>query len=592
MNLDDVDIFQSGGLVESINKLQEGGEVSPDALDRLVTGYEENVPLIAQIGAGFTPPGMALDVAAAGKYGRDAFRDFSAGNLGQGAVNLGIAGLSGLAAIPLVGELANLGKIGLKRAVKTKSGTEVTNPTLKRAIKVEEADTVVDVNKIDVKQPSGKTKKQKQQRIELAEDIIKNLDDGFTYKGVSRKKRQPIEVLQMPGGRFKQLGGGSTIQALQNLGVTDIPVRVFPSEGLFKQYNTARKIGKTQELINDATKLQPQAGNLTSEALVRKFGSKPLAYTKSIFNKHQADLNSIDEMFVRSVKLNKGFQDEISDIAESLGTRTARKLDDIDEVTGSPVGEVKGIDRITEKSFEKYQGDFLNVTDPMRTRILVRSADEEDALVNLISKRYPTLDSQRQINQTGYMDRKLNIQYTAPSGEKIVAEIALVHPKMLVAGDKMHPVYKQYRAIQKKIETGELKGPPLRSAKILAKKLKKEMIAEFGDVLREIPEEIKNTAVRLARGGQVTSLGRSGRFDPNIFTNSDWDSSEPLMTKSKTCEGVAGIQFSPVGGIKKAASSSPRGSMTAGPNSQEKYSVPSLYFIKPIIQNFTKSNNV
>ena len=189
MNLDDVDIFQSGGLVESIKKLQAGGEVSPDALDRLVTGYEENVPLIAQIGAGFTPPGMALDVAAAGKYGRDAVRDFSAGNLGQGAVNLGIAGLSGLAAIPLVGELANLGKIGLKRAVKTKSGTEVTNPTLEKAIKVQEADALVDVNKIDIKQPSGGTKKQKQQRIELAEDIIKKVADGFIYKGVDRKKR-------------------------------------------------------------------------------------------------------------------------------------------------------------------------------------------------------------------------------------------------------------------------------------------------------------------------------------------------------------------------------------------------------------------
>ena len=592
MNLDDVDIFQSGGLVESIKKLQAGGEVSPDALDRLVTGYEENVPLIAQIGAGFTPPGMALDVAAAGKYGRDAVRDFSAGNLGQGAVNLGIAGLSGLAAIPLVGELANLGKIGLKRAVKTKSGTEVTNPTLKKAIKVEEADALVDVKKIDVKQPSGGTKKQKQQRIELAEDIIKNVDDGFIYKGVGRKKRQPIEVLQMPGGRYRQLGGGSSIQALQNLGVTDIPVRVFKSQELFKQYDTARKIGKTQDLLDDAMKFQPQAGNLTSEALVRKFGNKPLAYTKSIFNKHQADLNTIDEMFARSVKLNKGFQDEISDIAESLGTRTARKLDDIDDVTGSPVGEVKGMDRITEKSFEKYQGNFLNITDPMRTRILVRSGDEEDALVNLISRKYPTLDSQRQINQTGYMDRKLNIQYTAPSGEKIVAEIALVHPKMLVAGDKMHPVYKQYRAIQKQLQNQELKGAGMIEAEKLARQYKKQMIDEFGDVLREIPEEIKNTAVRLARGGQVTSLGRSGRFDPNIFTNSDWDSSEPLTIKSKPCEGVAGIQFSSVGGIKKPNLSLPRVSMTAGPNSQEKYDVSDLYSIKPIIQNITKSNNV
>ena len=75
-----------------------------DFLDKGVEEYEANVPLLTQIGVGFTPPGMAIDVAAAGKYGRDAFRDFREGEIGEGFKNVGIAGLSGLAAIPLLGK--------------------------------------------------------------------------------------------------------------------------------------------------------------------------------------------------------------------------------------------------------------------------------------------------------------------------------------------------------------------------------------------------------------------------------------------------------------------------------------------------------
>ena len=101
----DIDIFQNGGAAQR------------DFLDKAVEGYEENVPLLAQIAAGFTPPGVAMDIAAAGKYGRDAYRDFTQGELGSGAMKLGIAGLSGLAAIPLVGELTRFGKEPLKRAL-------------------------------------------------------------------------------------------------------------------------------------------------------------------------------------------------------------------------------------------------------------------------------------------------------------------------------------------------------------------------------------------------------------------------------------------------------------------------------------------
>jgi predicted ABC-type ATPase len=104
-------------MYRDIDIFQDGGAAQRDLLDIAVEGYEENVPLLAQIAAGFTPPGMAMDVAAAGKYGRDAYRDFTQGELGSGAMKLGIAGLSGLAAIPLLGELTRFGKEPLKRAL-------------------------------------------------------------------------------------------------------------------------------------------------------------------------------------------------------------------------------------------------------------------------------------------------------------------------------------------------------------------------------------------------------------------------------------------------------------------------------------------
>jgi len=102
IDLDSIDVFQ------------------PDALDRAVTGYEENVPLAAQIVAGLTPPGMAIDIAAAGKYGRDAARAIKQGDLGRGGVAAGIAGLSLLGAVPLIGDLARGPKSFLKGLVKKK----------------------------------------------------------------------------------------------------------------------------------------------------------------------------------------------------------------------------------------------------------------------------------------------------------------------------------------------------------------------------------------------------------------------------------------------------------------------------------------
>ena len=100
-----------------------------DLLDMGVKAYEENVPLLGQIGVGLTPPGLAIDAAEAAKYGRDAFRDFGQGNIGSGLANTGIAALSAIGLVPVVGDLL---KTGGKSLIKR---TFMSDPALAKADK-------------------------------------------------------------------------------------------------------------------------------------------------------------------------------------------------------------------------------------------------------------------------------------------------------------------------------------------------------------------------------------------------------------------------------------------------------------------------
>ena len=104
-------------MYQNIDIFQQGGAADKDFLDRAVEGYEENVPIPAQILAGFTPPGMAADLVAGGKYGRDAIEEFREGNIKPGLMYAGIAGLSTLGALPLIGDLLRPGKQALKSGI-------------------------------------------------------------------------------------------------------------------------------------------------------------------------------------------------------------------------------------------------------------------------------------------------------------------------------------------------------------------------------------------------------------------------------------------------------------------------------------------
>ena len=100
--------------LQNLQKFNIGGDVDifePDLLDRGVEAYEAT-PLAAQILAGFTPAGLAADVASAAKYGRDAVRNLVAGQYGEAATPAILASLAAVGLIPVVGDIAK--KVGSK----------------------------------------------------------------------------------------------------------------------------------------------------------------------------------------------------------------------------------------------------------------------------------------------------------------------------------------------------------------------------------------------------------------------------------------------------------------------------------------------
>jgi hypothetical protein len=122
-----------------------------DLLDMGVKAYEENVPLLGQIGVGLTPPGLAIDAAEAAKYGRDAFRDFGQGNIGSGLANTGIAALSAIGLVPVVGDLL---KTGGKSLIKR---TFMSDPALAKADK-DDLRKIIDDPKLNPEQKSQQSR--------------------------------------------------------------------------------------------------------------------------------------------------------------------------------------------------------------------------------------------------------------------------------------------------------------------------------------------------------------------------------------------------------------------------------------------------
>ena len=548
------------GISDNINIF----EPERDILDRAVEGYEEHVPLVGQIAAGFTPPGMAMDIAAAGKYGRDAFRGVQEGNYGKAALYGGIAGLSALGAIPLIGDLMR-GPKGLLKGIAAKK-----------------ADEVVDISRINrPKDTAGKVFKSEAKRVDQATELLKKSSSGTSYKGVTQPKRQPIEVIKLSDGTYNQLGGKSTLEALEKSGVKQIPIKIFKNVDDYHTYDKIRVNKKAVARQNDARKMLPTKFNPTFEAPISEFGSKTAKQFKIEFNAHQKDITNPQQLFDRAKRLNKEFQEQIATVADDLNVEQGfnpvggKTIGEIDEVTGFPVGEVKLMPRMIKKTMEKYEGDFSQLTDPIRTRVIVETPAQEKLVADRIARLFPTVDGERVLmKKSSYLDRKLNVQFTGKNGENIIGEISILTRPMYEAANKAHPLYELFRETNFGLPAGstivKIEKEGLRLEKAM-----KDIFDPAGKLID--PRFYDDVIERFNKGGYV-SAGRSGRLSPitpNMFSNSDFDILEPSMKKSLTWSGVASLHppSSFRTGSMKPVRLSSLPVMTAADSSQEKYSV-------------------
>ena len=537
-----------------------------DILDRVVEGYEENVPLVGQIAAGFTPPGMAMDIAAAGKYGRDAFRGVQEGNYGKAALYGGIAGLSALGAVPLIGDLMKGPK------------------SLLKGMAVRQADDLVNIKNINrTKDASGNVIKSEAKRVEQATELLKKSSSGTSYKGVSQSKRQPIEVVKLADGTYNQLGGKSTLEALEKSGVTQIPIKIFDNINDYNTYDFIRKNNKTITRQNDAKKMLPTKGNPTFEAPVKQFGNKTEQQFKIEFNAPQKlTINSAEEMQNLSKRLNPEFQEQVAKLSDDLGVdqgfnpAAGKKIGDMDLETGFPVGEVKNLKRMIEKVGQKYEGDFSQLTDGIRTRIVVDTPQQEILVAKRIAEKFPSVDGERILmNKSGYLDRKLNVQFTGKNGETVIGEIGIITRPMLDAAEKAHPIYEAFR----KKNFGLPPGATATGIRKEGLRLEKEMKDLFEPAGKIIDQRFYDDVIEKFRTGGYVTAGSSGRLSPmtpNMFSNSDFDILEPSIKKSFTWSGVASLHppsSFKTGNMYPLSSSGDMFTRTAAERSQEKYNV-------------------
>jgi len=452
-----------------------------DWLDRSVETYEEEVPLLAQIGLGFTPQGIAIDAAETAKYGRDAYRDFSGGDYKSGLINTGIAGLSALGAIPFVG------------------------------------------------------------------DVIKHLGTKSLKKG----------LLALPPPPAQQFKAGQPVDE-----------RIFKAEGkeaefkeVQKAFNSVQNFKNSDEMFETAKGVNP---NFQNE--INKIAGD--LNHRTVGNPGETRLSIAGDTAEREGKLiyaGRSSDIELDEIAKRL-----------DPKTGQPFGQIKGKSRIDQKSWQKYGGDINQTTDPIRTRIIVNTAQESDEVANVIGKKYEVIDSGNQVNQVGMRDRKINIRYTDPdTGQTMIGEIGVTTLPMHKAAELAHDDYDHVRTIL--TEFGGFN------------KIPDQMVPHIDDAMTRMTQHF-NEADKLIDsswldlgniktyryGGQV--LGNSGKsfpMTPNSFSKSGLDSFPPFAHSASNSASAGSQDSAPDGIYHSDASFSPR-TTTDGTPSQLKYKFPDI----------------
>ena len=341
--------------------------------------------------------------------------------------------------------------------------------------------------------------------------------------------------------------------------------------------------GKTLLKNTDmARQYQPKIKEPVNEPDIQQVGGKKLfGEVEKVFKEPQQDIVDSEQLIQRAIDSNASFQKEIKDIADNLNLEKTPSTKVTE--TGNVINiEVKSKESIDSKLARKPYG-AEGITDTIRTRVFVETADDADAVAKQVAEKFPTIDTKFQsIPENGYFDRKLNVQHVNPKdGKVILAEISMTTKPMAEAVDKAHKLYEKERDLLKGKSIEEL---PF-EARNRVNALQQEQRQVYGEALRQShPSIIEQVIPKFRYGGYVS--GRSGRSTPimpNSSSKSSLESFVPSSKKSTICSPEAATQESSVGGRKKGFANSSTRPINAGPFSQAKKSVISIkeYLLNP-----------
>jgi len=270
-----------------------------------------------------------------------------------------------------------------------------------------------------------------------------------------------------------------------------------------------------------ALRYLPQVGRPTfAPEVVQREGKDAFKELERMLKAHQNDLTTGADMVARAERINPGFQDRVREVSSLLGLEKV-------ETSG-----VKSLKSIEEKLGRKPYGPE-GITDPIRTRIYVNTVEEADEAARLIGERMPTLDGGFQmIPETGYFDRKLNVQYTSPEGEQLLGEIQLIPKPMSEAAETGHRMYEVARKLEERY--GSATDIPMSHIRRFEEMQRKQREL-YGAASEDIDESILRSIVpKFARGGYVGSSGRSSPMIPYSFWKDSSLKGLPSLKKSRT----------------------------------------------------------
>ena len=409
--------------------------------------------------------------------------------------------------------------------------------------------------------------------------LMAQIGIGMTPAGLAV---DAAEIAKYGRDAYRAIGSGDYNKALLGAAGAGLGIAgLVPVAGDIVKYG-GKALMKALPVSKAAKQYQPKINAPVNEPDVQEIGGKKLfGEVEKVFKQPQQDIVDSDQLIKRAIDSNASFQTEIKNIADNLNLEKtpSTKVNEQGNVVNI---EVKSKESIDSKLARKRYG-AEGITDTIRTRVFVETADDADAVAKQVAQKFPTIDSKFQsIPENGYFDRKLNVQHTNPKdGKVILAEISMTTKPMAKAVDKAHKLYEKERDL--------LKGRPIDKLPIedarRVDSLQQEQRQIYGDALRQShPSIIEQTIPKFRYGGYVS--GRSGRSTPimpNSSSKSSWESFVPSSKKSTICSPEAAVQdFSSSDKNKGLAKSSTR-PINAGPFSQAKKSVISIkeYLLNP-----------